>query len=64
LVVETEGTRSAGIIGSDFEKVFTSQTPLGRTGLPSDIASVATFLASDNSSWLMGEAVKTGGGLQ
>jgi 3-oxoacyl-[acyl-carrier protein] reductase len=62
-VVETEGTRSAGIIGSDFEKGATSQTPLGRTGLPSDIASVATFLASDNSSWLTGEVIKTGGGL-
>jgi 3-oxoacyl-[acyl-carrier protein] reductase len=63
-VVETEGTRSAGIIGSDFEKGLASQTPLGRTGLPSDIASVATFLASDNSSWLTGEVIKTGGGLQ
>jgi 3-oxoacyl-[acyl-carrier protein] reductase len=63
-VVETEGTRSAGIIGSDFEKGATSQTPLGRVGLPSDVASVATFLASDNSSWLTGEVIKTGGGLQ
>ncbi|HEY0745572.1 MAG TPA: glucose 1-dehydrogenase, partial [Steroidobacteraceae bacterium] len=51
-VVETEGTHSAGIIGSDFEKGAVAQTTLGRTGQPRDIASVAAFLASDNSSWL------------
>ena len=29
-MVETEGTHTAGVIGSDFQKHFESQTPLGR----------------------------------
>jgi 3-oxoacyl-[acyl-carrier protein] reductase len=63
-VVETEGTRSAGIIGSDFEKGLVAQTPLGRIGQPSDIASVAVFLASENSAWVTGEIIIAGGGLR
>ena len=62
-VVETEGTHTAGIIGSDFEKGLVAQTPLGRTGQPGDIASVAVFLASENSAWLTGESIIAGGGL-
>ena len=36
--VETEGTHSVGIIGSDFEKQMVANTPLGRIGQPNDIA--------------------------
>jgi 3-oxoacyl-[acyl-carrier protein] reductase len=43
-IVETEGTASAGFIGSDFERALVAQTPLGRTGQPGDIADVAVFL--------------------
>ncbi|MGB8353785.1 MAG: glucose 1-dehydrogenase [Chthoniobacteraceae bacterium] len=63
-MVETEGTVSAGFIGSDFEKGTVAQTPLGRLGQPNDIASVAVFLASDDSGWLTGERLYTGGGLR
>jgi len=63
-IVETEGTHTAGFIGSDFEKGLVAQTPLGRRGQPSDIASVAVFLASDNSAWLSGETIIAGGGLR
>lgn len=62
-MVETEGTHSAGIIGSDFEKNTVAQTPLGRLGKPGDIASVAVFLASDDSAWLTGEQLLASGGL-
>ena len=62
-IVETEGTHTAGFIGSDFEKGLISQTPLGRVGKPADIASVATFLASDDSAWLSGEQLVASGGL-
>jgi 3-oxoacyl-[acyl-carrier protein] reductase len=62
-IVETEGTHTAGFIGSDFEKGLVAQTPLGRTGQPGDIASVAVFLASENSAWLTGESIIAGGGL-
>lgn len=63
-MVETEGTRSAGIIGSDFEAGAIAQTPLGRIGQVDDIASVATFLASNDAKWLTGELVRAGGGLR
>lgn len=63
-MVETEGTRSAGIIGSDFEAGAVAQTPLGRIGQVDDIASVATFLASSDAKWLTGELVRAGGGLR
>ncbi|MDQ6706885.1 MAG: glucose 1-dehydrogenase, partial [Acidobacteriota bacterium] len=63
-MVETEGTRKAGLIGSDFEKAIIAQTPLGRIGQPSDIASVAVFLASDDSGWLTGEQLLVGGGFR
>ncbi len=60
--VETEGTRRAGIIGSDFEKQIVAGTPLGRFGQPEDISRVAVFLASDDSGWLTGERITASGG--
>jgi len=61
-MVETEGTHSAGFIGSDFETWAVSTTPLGRIGQPNDIADVVTFLASDDARWLTGEKILAGGG--
>lgn len=63
-MVETEGTQAAGFIGSDFETGTVAQTPLGRIGQPNDIASIAVFLASDDSYWLTGEHLLAGGGLR
>jgi len=63
-VVETEGAHTAGVIGSDFEKNYIAQTPLGRTGNVGDIASIASFLASDASGWLTGEQLLATGGLR
>ncbi len=60
--VVTEGTHSAGVVGSDFEKQMVAATPLGRPGLPGDIAPVAVFLASERSGWLTGETVSVSGG--
>lgn len=61
-LVETEGTQSAGIIDSDFEKQAAGATPLGRIGQPNDIATVAAFLASDHSGWLSGQTIYASGG--
>jgi 3-oxoacyl-[acyl-carrier protein] reductase len=61
-LIETEGTHTAGIMGSDFEKGIVSQTPLGRVGYPDDIAKVAVFLASEDSGWLTGELLFASGG--
>ncbi len=63
-VVETEGTNSAGIIGSDLEKSLVAQTPLGRSGQVGDIAPIAVFLASDDSAWLTGEQLLATGGIR
>jgi 3-oxoacyl-[acyl-carrier protein] reductase len=62
--VETEGTHSGGIVGSDFAKQMIAQTPLGRFGQPDDIAPVAVFLASPDSGWLTGEVLVASGGLR
>jgi 3-oxoacyl-[acyl-carrier protein] reductase len=60
--VETEGTHTAGIVGSDFAKQLIAQTPLGRLGQPEDVAPVAVFLASSDSGWLTGEVIRASGG--
>ncbi len=63
-MVETEGLHTAGFMGSDFEKGFVAQTPLGRIGQPGDIAAIAVFLASDDSAWLTGEQLIASGGMR
>jgi 3-oxoacyl-[acyl-carrier protein] reductase len=61
-MVETEGVHAAGFIGSDFQKQTEAETPLGRIGQPQDIASIAAFLASDDSTWLSGQTIRASGG--
>jgi 3-oxoacyl-[acyl-carrier protein] reductase len=62
--VETEGTHSGGIVGSDFVQSLIAQTPLGRGGQPDDIGLIAAFLASDDSGWLTGECLLASGGMR
>lgn len=62
-IVETEGSHSAGFIGSEAEANFVANTPLGRTGQPDDIAKVAVFLASDQAAWITGEKLTVSGGI-
>jgi 3-oxoacyl-[acyl-carrier protein] reductase len=62
-VVETEGSRSAGFVGSEAETKLVANTPLGRTGQPDDIAKVAVFLASDDAAWITGEKISVSGGI-
>lgn len=63
-LTHTEGTASAGIQDSDFEKTAIAQTPLGRVGKPEDIADVVSFLASDEARWVTGALLQAGGGLR
>jgi 3-oxoacyl-[acyl-carrier protein] reductase len=62
--VETEGYRSLGVPGSDFEKQGIAETPLGRVGQPRDIAPAVVFLASPDSAWITGELLHVSGGLR
>ena len=62
--VVTEGTQTAGVVGSDMEAGLVAQTPLGRAGRPDDIAGVVAFLASDDARWLTGEVITASGGIR
>jgi NAD(P)-dependent dehydrogenase (short-subunit alcohol dehydrogenase family) len=44
-------------------KAMAAKYPLGRTGLPSDLASAATFLLSPESSWITGQVIGIDGGM-
>jgi len=61
-LIITEGVEAAGIAGSDFEKHAVAGTPLGRAGKPTDIASAAAFLASEDAGWLSGQTIYASGG--
>jgi 3-oxoacyl-[acyl-carrier protein] reductase len=63
-LVETAGVHAAGFVGSEFQKHFEAQTPLGRIAQPEDIAPIAVFLASADSGWLTGETILASGGLR
>jgi 3-oxoacyl-[acyl-carrier protein] reductase len=62
--VATEGFKSSGVEGSDFEKQMVQSTPLGRVGTPQDIATVVAFLASDEAFWVTGSLLQVAGGMR
>jgi 3-oxoacyl-[acyl-carrier protein] reductase len=62
--VATEGFKSAGVEGSDFEKQMVQSTPLGRIGTPEDVATVVAFLASDDARWVTGSLLQAAGGMR
>ncbi len=63
-MVITEGVKTAGFEGTDFQKDIESRTPLGRIGQPEDIAPAAVFFASGDSAWITGETLVIAGGLR
>lgn len=58
--VETDLYIEAGLVKREAEII--AQTPLKRLGQPHDIASLALFLASEDSSWITGEVIQISGG--
>ena len=60
--IATELARNA-VLGSEAarQKIL-SRTPLGRLGEPEEVASVAVFLASDESSYITGQTIYPDGG--
>jgi NAD(P)-dependent dehydrogenase (short-subunit alcohol dehydrogenase family) len=65
-VVETEMVR--GVFdetekGKALRKARIATIPLGRIGSPADVAEMAVYLASEESSWLTGTAIPLDGGL-
>jgi 3-oxoacyl-[acyl-carrier protein] reductase len=61
-MVVTEGVKTAGFEGGDFQKEIEARTPLGRIGQPEDIAPAAVFFASNDSAWITGETLVIAGG--
>ncbi|WP_341864207.1 glucose 1-dehydrogenase [Gymnodinialimonas sp. 57CJ19] len=61
-----------GLVDSDFHAVSAAEhygsvadvTPLGRLGLPSDLAGPVVFLASAEAAWVTGEVLEVTGGLR
>lgn len=65
-IVETElvqGLFAASEEGKALRKARIGQIPLGRMGRPEDVAEMAVYLASEESSWLTGAAIPLDGGL-
>ena len=60
-MTETEGVKAIGL-NLEAAKAMGAVLPMGRLGQPEDIARVALFLASDQSSWLTGERITASGG--
>ena len=46
----------------DFQKFSASQIPVGRVGLPEDIAHTISFLVSDGASFVSGQVIYVAGG--
>jgi 3-oxoacyl-[acyl-carrier protein] reductase len=61
--VETEGAQALAE-WDNFRTLFVPRTPLGRIGQPRDIASVVSFLASDDAGWITGQVIPVAGGLR
>ena len=61
-MVETEGTRTAGITDSDMRKQVEAGTPLGRIAQPRDIAPAVVFLATPEAAFITGQTLFISGG--
>lgn len=58
--IETDMTRN---LPQKVRGKYIEEIPLGRFGLPEDVAKVVAFLASDGASYITGEIVRVNGGL-
>ncbi len=56
------GPIQTGYIPPEQEAQIAAGTPLGRVGLPEDVADVIVFLASEQAHWLTGQLLYAGGG--
>lgn len=56
------GPIQTGYISPELEIQVAKGTPLGRVGLPADVADVIVFLASQQAHWLTGQLLYVGGG--
>lgn len=60
--VVSPGPTQTGWIIPEHEEIAVGETPLGRLGLPEDVADVIVFLSSEQARWLTGQILFAGGG--
>lgn len=58
----TDMVRQSVMTNDDARRGILSRTPIGRCGEPAEIASVASFLASDDASYILGQTIYVDGG--
>jgi glucose 1-dehydrogenase len=58
----TDMVRQSVMTNDDARRGILSRTPIGRCGEPAEIASVASFLASEDASYILGQTIYVDGG--
>jgi 3-oxoacyl-[acyl-carrier protein] reductase len=56
-------TGMTAVLSEEFKQNAVQQIPLGRVGLPEDVASAVCFLASDDASYITGHVLNVNGGM-
>jgi 3-oxoacyl-[acyl-carrier protein] reductase len=59
----TESAQMRAGVTQDRVDAVVRMTPLGRVGVPEDIANVVAFLATDEARWVTGQNLRVGGGV-
>ena len=62
-LIDVPAQRNEETLSSEYKTSYLQQVPLGRIGLPSDIANMVLFLASDEAKWITGQIFLVDGGL-
>ncbi|RYF21334.1 MAG: SDR family oxidoreductase [Flavobacteriales bacterium] len=62
--IETDFGGGAIRDNAEYNQLVSSQTALGRVGLPDDIGSVVAFLCSDDSKWINAQRIEVSGGFR
>ena len=60
--IVSPGPIQTGYIIREHEQLLAERIPLGRLGLPDDVADVMVFLASEQARWVTGQLLYVGGG--
>ncbi len=61
----TANTLAIGLMTNESQEVTAAlarSIPVGRTGVPDDIAAACIYLASDEASWMTGQTIELNGG--